>query len=126
MSVRSRTFEFRFSIPAAHPALPGHFPGHPIVPGALLLDHVLTGLAAALNRPVAVLQKVKFAAPLLPDESVTVECEAIGDEVMFSVRTSRGGIPMTLAAGNVRLTHHPAPAPSPPPSTTRASGSLPE
>jgi 3-hydroxymyristoyl/3-hydroxydecanoyl-(acyl carrier protein) dehydratase len=120
MSVRSRTFEFRFSIPAAHPALPGHFPGHPIVPGALLLDHVLTGLAAALNRPVAVLQKVKFAAPLLPDESVTVACEATGDQVVFSVRTRRGGRLTTLANGNVHLAH--SSAPTAPPGTTPASG----
>ena len=120
MSVRSRTFEFRFSIPAAHPALPGHFPGNPIVPGALLLDHVLTGLASALDRPVAVLQKVKFAAPLLPDESVTVACEASGDQVMFSVQTRRGGILTTLANGNVRLGH--SSVPTAPPGTTPASG----
>lgn len=119
MSVQSRTFEFGFSIPSAHPALPGHFPGHPIVPGALLLDHVLTGVAAALNRPVTVLQKVKFVAPLLPDESVTVACEATGDQVIFSARTWRGGALTTLANGNVHLAHQWLP------STTPASGSFP-
>jgi len=122
MSVRSPTFEFRFSVPSAHPALPGHFPGHPIVPGALLLDHVLTGVAAALDRPVTVLQKVKFVAPLLPDESVTVACEAAGDQLVFSVQTWRGGILLTLANGNVHLAHHSAP--TPPSSTTPASGSF--
>jgi 3-hydroxymyristoyl/3-hydroxydecanoyl-(acyl carrier protein) dehydratase len=35
-----------FTIPAEHPALPGHFPGRPVVPGALLLDHVLGRRAA--------------------------------------------------------------------------------
>jgi 3-hydroxyacyl-[acyl-carrier-protein] dehydratase len=121
MSVQSRTFEFRFSIPSAHPALPGHFPGHPIVPGVLLLDYVLTGVAAALNRPVTVLQKVKFVAPLLPDESPTVACEATGDQLIFSVQTWRGGILMTLASGNVYLAHQSTPTP---PSTTPTSGSF--
>jgi 3-hydroxyacyl-[acyl-carrier-protein] dehydratase len=123
MNVPSRTFEFRFSISSAHPALPGHFPGHPIVPGALLLDHVLTGVAAAMNRPVTVLQKVKFVAPLLPDESVTVACEATGDQLTFSVQTWRGGILTTLANGNVYLAHQSTP--TTPPNTTPASGSFP-
>jgi 3-hydroxyacyl-[acyl-carrier-protein] dehydratase len=122
MSVQSQTFEFRFAIPRAHPALPGHFPGHPIVPGVLLLDCVLAGATATLNRPVTVLQKVKFVAPLLPDETATVACEATGDQLTFSVHTRRGGVVMTLASGNVRLA--PRPAPSAPPSATPACGSF--
>jgi 3-hydroxymyristoyl/3-hydroxydecanoyl-(acyl carrier protein) dehydratase len=122
MSVQSRTFEFRFSIPCAHPALPGHFPGHPIVPGVLLLDYVLTGVTAALNRPVTVLQKVKFVAPLLPDELATVACEATGDQLIFSVQTWREGILITLANGNALLAHQSTP--SPPPSATPAGGSF--
>jgi 3-hydroxymyristoyl/3-hydroxydecanoyl-(acyl carrier protein) dehydratase len=120
MSAQARTFEFQFSIPCAHPALPGHFPGRPIVPGALLLDHVLTGVTAALNRPVTVLQKVKFIAPLLPDEPATVACEATGDQLTFSVQTCRSGILMTLANGNVHLAHQSAP--SPPASAAPAAG----
>jgi 3-hydroxyacyl-[acyl-carrier-protein] dehydratase len=122
MSVQSRTFEFRFSIPCAHPALPGHFPGHPIVPGVLLLDYVLTGVTAALNRPVTVLQKVKFVAPLLPDELATVACDASGDQLIFSVQTWREGIPITLANGNALLAHQSTP--SAPPSPTPAGGRL--
>jgi 3-hydroxymyristoyl/3-hydroxydecanoyl-(acyl carrier protein) dehydratase len=62
MSAQSRTFEFQFSVGSEHPALPGHFPGHPIVPGVLVLDRVLTRVTAELNRAVYILQKVKFAA----------------------------------------------------------------
>lgn len=122
MSVQSLTFEFRFSIPRAHPALPGHFPGHPIVPGALLLDYVLAGATAALNRPVTVLQKIRFVAPLLPDEPATVACEATGDLLTFSVETTRGGILMTLATGNLHLGHRSTP--SAPPGATPACGSF--
>jgi len=35
-------------IDAAHPALSGHFPGRPTVPGVLLLDEVLSALERML------------------------------------------------------------------------------
>ena len=33
-------------IPADHPSAAGHFPGRPIIPGALLLDAVLAAIGA--------------------------------------------------------------------------------
>lgn len=46
-----------FTIPEDHPSLPGHFPGNPIVPGAVTLDHALAtaGLGA-----VGTLLSVRF------------------------------------------------------------------
>jgi hypothetical protein len=62
--------ETRLSISPDHPALPGHFPGQPVVPGVVLLDHLIEATEAALARPVHVtgLPQVKFLAPLLPGE----------------------------------------------------------
>ena len=37
-----------FLIRADHPTAPGHFPGNPIIPGALMLDHV--GLQESATR----------------------------------------------------------------------------
>ena len=122
MSVQARTFEFQFSVAGAHPALPGHFPGQPVVPGVLLLDHVLTGVTVELNRPVSVLRKVKFAAVLLPDEVAVVACEATGDRLRFSVQTRRADVMVTLATGSVHLAHQP---PMQLANTTPACGSRP-
>lgn len=58
-------------IPPDHPALAGHFPGNPIVPGVVLLDAVLR--AAGLGR--ARLPSVKFHAPLRPGEEFTIRIE---------------------------------------------------
>ena len=69
----------RFTIPADHPSLPGHFPGRPLVPGVLLLDRVLEAIEAehgALG-PLR-LPQVKFLQPLLPGEQARVEFESAG------------------------------------------------
>lgn len=62
----------RFVVPADHPALPGHFPGRPIVPGVVLLDAVF---AAAMPLVPVRLLRAKFAAPVGPGEEVVVEFE---------------------------------------------------
>ncbi|RBC43168.1 hypothetical protein BRN41_12545, partial [Xanthomonas oryzae pv. oryzae] len=35
-----------FVVPHDHPCLPGHFPGRPVVPGVVVLDHVLQAVEA--------------------------------------------------------------------------------
>jgi len=54
-----------------HPALPGHFPGEPIVPGVLILDEVLRIAGKGRVR----LPAVKFHAPLRPGEEFTIHVE---------------------------------------------------
>jgi 3-hydroxyacyl-[acyl-carrier-protein] dehydratase len=95
---------FEFSIDASHPSLPGHFPGQPIVPGVLLLDHVLSGIAAQTGRPVARLQQVKFAAALLPGEEAQVAFDiGASPSVRFRVHAMRQGTAAMLASGHVVL-----------------------
>ncbi len=64
-------------IGAGHPALPGHFPGAPVVPGVVLLDQVLQTLARALGRQPSSLRfpQAKFQEPLLPGELARVELQ---------------------------------------------------
>jgi 3-hydroxyacyl-[acyl-carrier-protein] dehydratase len=94
---------FDFTILHAHPALPGHFPGRPIVPGVLLLDETLAGIERQLGRRVATLQQVKFVSALLPGETACVSFEPKGDRVSFVVQTQRDGGPAKLATGTVSL-----------------------
>jgi len=97
MSAAVRTVTANFTIPPNHAALPGHFPGNPVVPGVVVLDHVIQVLEASgvpLPR-LRNLKQVKFIEPLLPDQEAMVTAE-VGDAALsFSV--TRGG--RTIAKG---------------------------
>ncbi|HZX80797.1 MAG TPA: hypothetical protein VFE72_07595 [Lysobacter sp.] len=87
-----------FVVDAAHPALPGHFPGNPIVPGVVLLDRVIEAIEAVhgpLARPR--LPQVKFVQPLLPGERARVEIDGAAPRWRFRVLRSD----TLLASGDV-------------------------
>ena len=88
-----------FHIAAAHPALPGHFPGSPIVPGAVLLERVAAAARRAFGADVTGLPQVKFLRPLRPHEHAELRIERSGAHAKFSIH--RG--PELVAAGTLEL-----------------------
>ncbi|WP_188051834.1 hotdog domain-containing protein [Azospirillum sp. Sh1] len=64
--------------PADHPTAAGHFPGNPIIPGAVLLDTALTAIAAAegLTSAPSRLRSAKFLHPVRPGDRMLVEWHA--------------------------------------------------
>ena len=62
-----------FCIAADHPALPGHFPGAAVVPGALLLAEGLQRLESLTAPPVQWrrIDSAKFLRPVAPGTTVT-------------------------------------------------------
>ncbi|WP_434514614.1 hypothetical protein AB6Q56_19120 [Dechloromonas sp. ARDL1] len=65
--------EFHWTVPADHPAFPGHFPGRPIVPGVVLLDRAILFAEEMLGRPGLAWQigNAKFFSPVAPEEALT-------------------------------------------------------
>ena len=58
-----------------HPASRGHFPGNPIIPGAVLLSETLLAIEAALGARLAPFQitSAKFLHPARPGDRVVIE-----------------------------------------------------
>lgn len=84
-------------MPADHPSLAGHFPGRPVLPGVVLLDHVI----AAVGGRVAGLPSVKFLRPVMPGDVVEITCGAAeAGRVNFSCRVAAAEV----ARGSVLLT----------------------
>ena len=95
--------EFNFYVPADDPSLPGHFPQHPVVPGVLLLDHVLSNLQRSTGRRVDCLRQVKFTAALFPDEQAHARCEVDFERASFCLTVQRNGLAVIVATGVLAL-----------------------
>ena len=76
-----------FVVAADHPSLPGHFPGTPVVPGVVVLDHVLQASERWQGRRLSArgLKHVKFHSPLLPGQRADISLEIEGSALTFRV-----------------------------------------
>jgi acyl-CoA synthetase (AMP-forming)/AMP-acid ligase II len=70
----------RITLPADHPAGPGHFPGNPIVPGVVLLDEVMRAAARHhhITEPPWTVKAVKFLRPVRPGEELVIRLRQLG------------------------------------------------
>jgi 3-hydroxyacyl-[acyl-carrier-protein] dehydratase len=97
----SERCEVWICIPKDHPALPGHFPGAPLVPGVVALDALVSAAERQLGRAlrIAGLAQAKFLAPLLPEQQACCAIEIDGARVDF--RIEQAGRP--IARGSFTL-----------------------
>jgi 3-hydroxymyristoyl/3-hydroxydecanoyl-(acyl carrier protein) dehydratase len=73
-----------------HPALPGHFPGQPVVPAAVILSRVIEAVRHSWpDTRVTGIRKAKFVQRVVPDEPFRIELDApTGDSLKFVCRTA--------------------------------------
>jgi hypothetical protein len=84
----------------------GHFPGHPVVPGALQLDWVMDVAAELLDAPprIAELESLKFPAPLGPGHLFRIYVRNVANNRIDFTISAEG---VDYAKGRVRLAHGP-------------------
>jgi len=61
-----------WTVPPDHPVFAGHFPGTPIVPGAMLMDIVLRAIATGTALDNCAINSVKFLSPAGPGEELVI------------------------------------------------------
>lgn len=95
--------ERTISISYDHPALPGHFPGQPVVPGVVILEEVIDCLRAMCRQGLIVtgLPMAKLLSPLSPGERLTITLEAESGSASFVC--SAGGRPVATGTIQFRL-----------------------
>lgn len=96
------SFERTLTIAHDHPALAGHFPGHPVVPGVLVLDEVIETLRIRYGQTLVVteLPAVKLLSPLKPEESLNIMIEP--EDAQTATFTCRAG-GRVIASGSLRF-----------------------
>ena len=106
--------DFFITVPADHPAFVGHFPGHPVLPGVVLLAEVLAGVERCLRLPMdrIVIRVAKFHAPVSPGATLAVELVQ-GNGIVFTVasgetRVASGALALDPAATDPLISDLPA------------------
>lgn len=94
-----------FSIPPNHPALEGHFPGNPIVPGVVLLEEVIHTIESTNDGSwwIADILAVKFLRLLRPGQPCRVDFSLKGEDRLKFTCIAQGKI---VAAGQLRCKLH--------------------
>ena len=86
--------------PLDHAAAQGHFPGNPIIPGALLLSEALRAIETSLGRDFRPYQirSAKFVHPVRPGERVSIDFSRRDEKrISFSCKVGT----TTVLAGEV-------------------------
>ncbi len=93
--------ETPLDVASDHPAFAGHFPGHPILPGVVLLSEVLATIEAHTGLPPSawIVASCKFMSPVSPGTPLTLSHENLpGGSVRFEVRSASGLIASGMLA----------------------------
>ena len=95
----------KLQIAADHPTSAGHFPGNPIIPGALLLAEVLRAIVAAekMHLLSCNVKSAKFQHPARPGDCVEIEY-TFSATAAIDFKCAVAGI--RVMSGIISTTHH--------------------
>ena len=82
-----------FSIDSEHPSIPGHFPGNPIVPGAVVIDRVIKAFLDVYGaNNIESLVSAKFLQPIATNQKVVISFKKVSTNLIAFECISKGEI----------------------------------
>lgn len=74
----------RLFVPASHPALPGHFPGNPLIPGVVILAHVVSAAERLYGGGARIvgMPGVKFLTPVRPEQEILLLLTCTAENIL--------------------------------------------
>ncbi|MBU2759442.1 hypothetical protein [Acidithiobacillus sulfurivorans] len=94
--------EILLSFPATHPVFSGHFPGHPIVPGVMLVDEAIHAIESAIGQTIMAGGQItasKFYSPVSPGDLLSLRFDIRQDKtIVFEIYENK----RKIAAGNLK------------------------
>jgi len=86
-----------------HPAYAGHFPGHPVLPGVVLLAEAIAAIESQAPRPANgwTVENAKFLMAVEPGTALTLSHEALASGgVRFEIHSSAGVVASGVLAAH--------------------------
>ncbi len=78
-------------VPSDHPAISGHFPDNPIVPGVVILSRMVDAIRRRFPQVVpGTLLAMRFYVPLRPGQPFTISAELRNERVFVEIRHNAG------------------------------------
>ncbi len=97
--------ETSWTVPHDHPAFEGHFPGHPLLPGVVLLTEALAAIAAAGVNPGRewTVESAKFLSPVAPGTQLAILHTAQpSGSIRFEIRAGERRVASGVVSGRSR------------------------
>ena len=84
---------------ADHPAAQGHFPGNPVIPGAVLLGEAVRLIEACLGRSLHQhgIRRAKFPHPARPGDRLRIKFKATPGSIRFECAVG----PLAVLVGEI-------------------------
>lgn len=89
-----------------HPSLAGHFPGHPVVPGVVMLGEIMDAVRQSVKGNIVFtgMPTAKFLSPLAPGERLVILLEPdTGSSINFTCQVGS----RLVATGCLHYRHMP-------------------
>lgn len=67
--------QFDLEISPSHPALPGHFPGTPVVPAVVLIERLAAILEQMTGHPITSVRQLRLLGLIEPGQRIGVDCK---------------------------------------------------